>query len=94
MQVGSCKGESTVGFGKWAIMSEDRGDLSEHWIQPEEDQPEGLQCSICGSSEGVQQYINCGEVALLCDRHSVGVSASAESIYWRRKSSSESESNN
>ena len=94
MQVGSCKDQSTVGFGKWAIMSEDRGDLSEHWIQPEEDQPEGLQCSICGSSEGVQQYTNCGEVALLCDRHSVGVSASAESIYWRRKSSSESESNN
>jgi hypothetical protein len=75
-------------------MSEDRGDLSENLTQPPEDQPEGLQCSICGSSEGVQQYINCGEVALLCDRHSVGVSLAAESIYRRRKSSSESESNN
>ena len=75
-------------------MSEDRGDFSEDLTHPPEDQPEGLQCSICGSSEGVQQYHNCGEVALLCDRHSVGVSASAESIYRRRKSSSESESNN
>lgn len=74
-------------------MSDGQDQNHEHWTQPEEDRSDGLQCSICGSSDNVQQYSNCGEVALLCDRHSVGVSASAESIYWRRKSSLESESN-
>lgn len=50
-------------------------------------------CEICGSSEGVSKYQLGGEVVLRCERHAAGVDLAAEEIYWRRRSSSDRESN-
>jgi len=49
-------------------------------------------CEICGSDEGIEKLWVDGESVIRCDRHAVGVSQAAEIEYWRRRSSSDRES--
>lgn len=55
--------------------------------------PDEGSCEICGSSEGVARYWLNSEVVLRCEKHADGIDLAADRIYWRRRSSSEGESN-
>jgi hypothetical protein len=82
---GSKEASDFIVEGKRILIKDDL--FEEDSINPERS------CAICGSSEGVQLYDNSGEVAFLCERHSVGILQAAEQAYWkRRRESSESES--
>lgn len=59
-----------------------------------EDRQEANACEICGSQEEIGKYqLDCETVIRCRDHQGDGISLEAEEIYWRRRASSDQESN-